>query len=282
MYAGGLDPVVKGADPEFSGRNAVMSAATSDGYWVFYEGPTYTGTHRDYFDWFTRANAAIHDQDWAFWQAPRETPDTFGLKQLVAATEQMQLVLFDSRPHLTQTIQDMGGFEVHEMAGNALSYLAGADVVVLQNMNEEFGAEHAFVQTLRQYVAHGGGLLLGHDTAWFMASPVPEVARRGTPTHNVEAERHVVNTDLVTGAADAVLGKAPPETQFSTEFFDHMIFEPGELGRVIVRNTFGDAVYVAGTFGKGRIVFSGCYYGYARPLEGVEQQVLEGALRWLA
>ena len=139
--------------------------------------------------------------------------------------------------HLATTIRDMGGFEIHEMAGNALGYLEGADVVVLQNMNEEFGAEHAFVQTLRQYVAGGGGLLLGHDTAWFMASPVPEVARRGVPKNNVEAGRHVVNTDLVTGAA--------------------------------------------GTFGKGRIVFSGCYYGYARPLEGVEQQVLEGALRWL-
>jgi hypothetical protein len=282
MYAGGLDPVVKGADPEFSGRNAVMSAATSDGYWVFYEGPTYTGTHRAYFDWFTRANQAIDDEDWEFWRAPRETPDTFGLKELVPATEQTQLVLFDNRLHLSETIKAMGGFEIHEMAGNALSYLAGADVVVLQNMNEEFGPEHAFVQTLRQYVADGGGLLLGHDTAWFMASPIPEVAERGLPANNVEAVRHVVHTDLVTGDADVALGDAPIQTQFSTEFFDHMIFVPGELGRVIVRNTFDDPVYVAGTFGKGRIVFSGCYYGYARPLEGVEQQVLEGVLRWLA
>ncbi len=281
MYAGGLDPVVKGADPEFTGRNAVLSADLTDGYWVFYEGPTYKGTHRQYFDWFTRANAAIEAKKWEFWHEPRQTPDTFGLTELVGETDRPQLLVFDNRPHLTRTIQGMDLFEIHEMAGNALSYLSGADVVVLQNMNEEFGPDHPFVQTLRQYVAEGGGLLMGHDTAWFMASPVPEVAVRGLPSQNVEAERHVVNADLVTGDGDPALGGAPVKTRFSTEFFDHMIFEEGELGRVIVRNVFGDPVYVAGQFGKGRIVFSGCYYGYARPLEGVEAQVLAGALRWL-
>ena len=282
MYAGGLDPVVKGADPEFTGRNAVLSAATTDGYWVFYEGPTYNGTHRTYFDWFTRANAAIDAADWAFWQAPRETPDTFGLTELVTATDRPQLLWFDNRMHLANTIAAMDLFETHEMAGNALSYLAGADVIVLQNFNEDFGPEHPFVQALRQYVAEGGGLLLAHDSGWFLSSPVPEVATRAVPTRSVEADRHVVNVDLVTGDADAALGDAPTQTRFGTEFYDHMIFAPGEDGRVIVRNTFGDPVYVAGEYGKGRVVFSGCYYGYGRPLEGVEQQVLEGALRWLA
>ncbi|MBT6147833.1 MAG: hypothetical protein HOH74_20515, partial [Gemmatimonadetes bacterium] len=251
-------------------------------YWVFYEGPTYEGTHRQYFDWFTRANQAIEAGNLDFWREPRETPDTFGLTELVSQTDRPQLVLFDQRPHLTQTIQAMDLFEIHEMAGNGLSYLSGADVVILQNLNEEFGPEHPLVETLRQYVADGGGLLLGHDTAWFMASPVPEVATRGIPTENVEAGRHVVNTDLITGDRDRALGEASAQTQFSTEFYDHMIFTPGPEGRVIVRNTLGDPVYVAGTFGKGRILFSGCYYGYARPLEGIEAQVLDGALRWLA
>lgn len=282
MYAGGLDPAVKGADPEFTGRNAVLSSEVSDGYWVFYEGPTYEGTHRDYFDWFTRANDAINAGEFGFWREPRQTPDTFGLTELVGETDRPQLLVFDNRPHLTSTIEAMDLFEVHEMAGNALSYLAGADVVVLQNMNEDFGPEHPFVQTLRQYVEQGGGLLLGHDTAWFMASPFPEIAERGIPTQSVEADRHVVNTDLVTGEAHPALGQAPLQTSFTTEFYDHMIFKPGLEGRVIVRNTFGDPVYVAGEYGKGRIMFSGCYYGYARPLQGVEAKVLDGAIRWLA
>jgi hypothetical protein len=28
-------------------------------------------------------------------------------------------------------------------------------------------------------------------------------------------------------------------------------------------------------------VFSGCYYGYGRPLDGTEAKILAGCLRWL-
>lgn len=282
MYAGGLDPVVKGADPEFSGRNAVMSSAITDGYWVFYEGPTYEGTHRDYFDWFTRANRAIRDGEWDFWRAPRQTPDTSGLTELQTETDRPQLVIHDNRPHLTTTIAALDLFEIHEIAGNSLSYLQGADVVLLQNFNEELDPDHPFVRALREYVENGGGLLIGHDTGWFMPNPFEEVAVRGYPEHNVEAGRHVINTDLVTEIVHPALGKIPAGTQFSTEFYDHMIFVPGPKGRVLIRNTFGDPVYVAGQVGKGRVVFSGCYYGYARPLENTEREVLHNVVRWLA
>ena len=282
MYAGGLDPVVKGADPEFCGRNAVMSAELTDGYWVFYEGPSYTGTHREYFDWFARANQAIRAGDWPFWRAPRETPDTSGLTELPRRTDRPQLLLHDSRPHLRRTLEALDLFEIHELAGTAASYLAAADVVVLQNFNQELEPDHPFIETLRQYVAGGGGLLLGHDTAWFMASPFPEVATRGYPQHNVEAERHVVHTPLVVAASHPALGELAPGTRFDTEFYDHMIFAAGARGQVLIRNAFDEPVYVAAEVGQGRVVFSGCYYGYEHPLDGVERQVLHSIVRWLA
>ena len=282
MYAGGLDPVVKGADPEFSGRNAVMSSELTDGYWIFYEGPTYEGTHRDYFDWFTKANRAIQAGEFDFWREPRQTPDTSGLTELKAETDRPQLIIHDTRPHQTTTIAALDLFEIHEMAGNSLGYLQGADVLVLQNFNEELDLDHPFIRALRKYVENGGGLLIGHDTGWFMFNPFEEVAVRGYPEHNVEAERHVINTDLVTDMAHPALGKIPVNTRFSTEFYDHMIFVPGPKGQVIVRNTFGDPVYVVGEVGKGRVVFSGCYYGYKRPLEGTEREVFHGVVRWLA
>jgi len=281
MYAGGLDPVVHGADPEFSGRNGAMSSEVSDGYWIFYEGPTYDGTHRDYFDWFTRANRAIEAGEWGFWREPRETPDTFGLTELVTETDRPQLVVHGARPATLAALEAMDLFEVHAMAGMSLSYLGGADVLLLQNFNESFAADHQFVRDLQAYVKGGGGLLLGHDTAWFMASPFEEVAVRGYPQNMVEAERHVVNTDLVTAVAHPALGDVAPDTRFGTEFYDHMIFVPGPQGRVLVRNTFGDPVYVAAEVGQGRVVYSGCYYGYGGQPEGVERQVLEGVLRWL-
>lgn len=282
MYAGGLDPVVDGADPEFSGRNAAMSSELTDGYWIFYEGPTYDGTHRDYFNWFTRANAAIEAGEWGFWREPRKTPDTFGLTELVAETNRPQLVVHGAKAPLLATLEAMDLFEIHAMAGSALSYLRGADVVLLQNFNESFDADHQFVGDLRAYVESAGGLLLGHDTAWFMASPFEDVATRGYPQHSVEAERHVVRTDLITATADAALGQQKAGTRFSTEFYDHMIFQVGPAGRVLVRNVYGDPVYVVAEAGKGRVVFSGCYYGYSKPLEGVEAEVFASVLRWLA
>ncbi|MBN1422272.1 MAG: hypothetical protein JXP34_26090 [Planctomycetes bacterium] len=76
LYAGGIDPVVQGADPEFCGNNAVMICESTDGYWVFYEGPKYRLDHPEYFRWFSWANERIRRGDLAAWKGPRTTPET--------------------------------------------------------------------------------------------------------------------------------------------------------------------------------------------------------------
>jgi len=79
-YMGGIDPIVWGADPEFSGKNAVMISDLSDGYWIFYEGPTYgKEDNAAYWRWFTWANQAIAAADWQQQHAARETPDPYGV-----------------------------------------------------------------------------------------------------------------------------------------------------------------------------------------------------------
>lgn len=75
IYTGGIDPVVKGADPEYCGKNAIMISEATDGYWIFYEGPEYSTTHQEYFKWFAWANEAIAAGDFELQHAPRETPD---------------------------------------------------------------------------------------------------------------------------------------------------------------------------------------------------------------
>ncbi len=80
IYIGGIDPVVGGADPEFSGKNAVMCSEVTDGYWIFYEGPTYTkDDHKQYFKWFRWANEAIAAGRLTAWHAPRETPEDWSI-----------------------------------------------------------------------------------------------------------------------------------------------------------------------------------------------------------
>ena len=80
IYTGGIDPTVRGADPEFSGKNAVMISEVTDGYWIFYEGPTYTKPdHADYWKWFTRANKAIAEGNFDVQHEPRQSATVWGL-----------------------------------------------------------------------------------------------------------------------------------------------------------------------------------------------------------
>lgn len=284
LYTGGIDPVVKGADPEFCGRNAAMICHVTDGYWIFYEGPTYEGTHRDYFSWFARANEAVENENWRWAWQERETPDTYGLESLeIEHPDRKQLIVYGAKAPFMQMLRANDEYEVHEMAGASLSYLSAADVVILQNFNQSLKRGSPFVRMLRDYVEQGGGLMLAHDTAWFMASPFPEVAVRDYPTRRVEAERHVVETELVVeDVPHPAIRGIETGTQFPTEFRDHMIFKPGEIGTVIVRNEFGDPVYVAGEVGEGRVIFTGSYFGYNAPLSGAEADLFWSAVDWLA
>ena len=61
-----------------------------------------------------------------------------------------------------------------------------------------------------------------------------------------------------------------------------MIFRAGPTGRVVIENDFADPVYVASEFEKGRILFSGSYYGYSRPVQGTELADFLAGLQWLA
>lgn len=282
IYAGGLDPVVRGADPEFSGRNAAMSACVTDGYWVFYEGPTYTTTHPEYFRWFGRANRAIvrgSQCAWAFRE--RRTPDPGDAANFVKQTEKPQIGVFDTRNLMRNMIAADDSYEVHELMGLSPEYLANFDVIVLQNYNVAQQYDSPFVRTLRNWVEQGGGAMLAHDTAWFMDSPFPEVATRAIPKHSVEAERHVVDTDLKVVLDHPALDGLAVGTQFTPEFRDHMIFRVGPKGITVIENLFGDPVYVLGEVGKGRVAFLGQYHGYRNELSGAEKQAFMGVVKWL-
>ena len=103
MYISGIDPVLKHTDPEFCGRGAVMISEKADGYWVFYEGPKYETTHKDYFRWFARGNRAIVDGEYSFWKEKRETPEPLATKELTHP-KAIQKVL--SEPITVRTLAD--------------------------------------------------------------------------------------------------------------------------------------------------------------------------------
>jgi hypothetical protein len=82
IYLGGIDPAVTGADPEFSGKNALLLTGLTGGYWIFYEGPVYAKNHQEYFKWFSWANQRIEVKDFAAAWLPRETDDPWGLPKI--------------------------------------------------------------------------------------------------------------------------------------------------------------------------------------------------------
>jgi hypothetical protein len=281
LYMGGIDPVVRGADPEFCGKNAVLCADVTDGYWIFYEGPEVGKDHEDYWHWFTWANKAIAAGRFEAQNEPRETTDTWGTGVLEKKTDKPQIAVFSMKRRMYEQIEEEGTFEVHELRSNTWDYLKQLDVLVLQNFNVSLEWDSEWVRMLRKWVEDGGGLMLAHDTAWFMASPFPEMAVRDFPQNKVEAQRHVVETDLKVTRAHPGLGALQVGVQFSPEFRDHMIFKPGPEGLVVIENLFGDPVYIVGTFGKGRVVFTGSYYGYNKQLSGPEREAFFALLRWL-
>ncbi|NOY79506.1 MAG: hypothetical protein GXP31_00735 [Kiritimatiellaeota bacterium] len=281
-YLGGIDPVCAGADPEFCGKNASAIAQVSDGYWVFYEGPQYGKEHPEYFRWFQQANADIASGRFELWRRPRSAPENLGETVVKRKTDKLQVAVYNSRKLLQKDIESTGRYEVHPLRGMSLEYLKNFDAVVLQNFNMSLPVDHPISVNLRKYVEQGGGVLFGHDTAWFMDSIFPEIARRGRPTHNVEAERHVVDNRLVVAAAHPSIPDLEPGLTFTTEFRDHMIFRPGRKGCVIVKNVFGDPVYVVGEAGRGRVVYAGCYYGYSKELTGPERRLVLDLVDWLA
>ena len=130
IYAGGIDPVVRGADPEFCGKNAVMISDVTDGYWIFYEGPKYQEDHPEYFKWFTWANQAIAEGNFEAQHHPRETPEDFGLAVFDTTGERPRLV----PPEVTgETVE----YPLVKMRGDNLMFIAAkagqAVEVVLEN-----------------------------------------------------------------------------------------------------------------------------------------------------
>jgi hypothetical protein len=278
---GGIDPVCEGADPEFCAKNASMIAAAAGGYWVFYEGPSYRKDHPEYFRWFKQANDDIASGALTLWQQPRSQPENLGETVVTRKTDRLQVAVYNSRRLLQDDLEATGAYEVHALRGMSLEYLRHFDAVILQNFNAALAPDHPISRNLRQYVEQGGGLLFGHDTAWFMESPFPEIAVRARPQHKVEAARHVVDSTLVVAATPAALAGLKVGQQYTTEFGDHMIFTAGPKGQTVVRNLFADPVYVVGEAGKGRVVYSGCFYGYKANLSGAEREVLLGLVGWL-
>ena len=79
-----------------------------------------------------------------------------------------------------------------------------------------------------------------------------------------------------------------PGQSFVTTSPSHMIMKAGSKGKVIVRDNYDDPVCVVGRYGKGKVAYSGCFYGSWTPKckslfgDNYERQLFFGIFEWLA
>lgn len=135
-YMAGLDPVVRGANPEFEGKSAVLGAEMTHGYWVFYEGPEYEGTHPDYFAWYKRANDLILKRDFSLSREPAETPNPLD-EQIANQARKVagaNLVPFNTEPLPPEELQ------------RAFTHRPGANYQVLLKKGEHLQGELVALQ----------------------------------------------------------------------------------------------------------------------------------------
>ncbi len=292
LYVGGIDPILftrlkqpllREAGPEFSGKNAVAISEVTDGYWVFFEGPRrYTQEHKEYMKWFSFANEDIKKGRFGLHREPKLDVESLVISYPKKKTELIQVGIYGARPRFKQFFAETKEFEAHPLGGLTLSYLRQFDIVVLQNFNVSLIRGSRIHKILDEYVRKGGGLFLTHDTGWYFESPFPEIAVRGYPKQKVSHFLHVLDTRMIVKNPANILKNLKEGERFYAGFLDHMIFAPGPDGKVLIVNHFEEPVYVAGQVGKGRVVFSGCYFGYRDPIMGKEKDVLLSIVRWLS
>ena len=226
-------------------------------------------------------------------------PREGGLKK-GSRPRKLRLVTNWMSAELWEAIESTGLYEIDKMKvhGNCalplfFTYLAGADVMHFQGFQRKFRSGHPYLDSLREHVEKGGGLLLtdnvagGDDRQIVSCHPFPEIAVR-------EKGRQIGEgvPELVVGGKHPITGKIKGKTHFSASVIEHKghrhvsyegrTFEPGPQGQVLVRNASGDPVVVAGEVGKGRVVMSGFYYSTDSLIEGSEREIYLGAARWVA
>jgi len=283
QYMGGIDPAVRGADPEFSGKNAVMISEATDGYWIFYEGPR-TGhpDHPRYWDWFTRANYSIARQDFSLWKQPRQGTDLLESKPFVPRTTGVPVGIFNLSHPARALLERAGRFEVSEITWVSAEALKPFQLVILQDFTYEPWRVKRDRDVLKSYVAAGGVLLLTHDSAALLGALFKEIAvvapdrELGDVCGRVRGGR-MVTTDGARVALGLRKGR-----RVSTPSPSRWVFKCGPNGSGLATDTAGRPVCVVGAVGSGKVAYLGWSPGAEGKLKRREAKLFSGLVGRLA
>lgn len=174
----------------------------------------------------------------------------------------------------------MGEVEVVAVKELSAGVARGCQMLVVTQARGAAAVDDRVAEALRGWVAVGGGLLATHDAVGYRDHvPIAPAVCRGGVGH--ERQTEVVVADMPPVPAEY------RGARLRHAFYDHIVLEAGEAGRVVVTDTGGKPVVVAGEIGKGRFVASGIAFGLNARTEdeepaGDEAELLRQLILWLA
>ena len=283
LYMGGIDPAVRGADPEFSGHNAIMISETTDGYWIFYEGiKVGQPGHHAYWDWSARANRAIREGDFTLWKQPRKTPDLYDDTRIVPKTKRIQVGAYNLPNAMLKLIEEADRYEVRVLKWTSTECLEPLDVVILEDYSHEPWQAKRGREWVKKYAEGGGRLFLTHDTAALLGPVFKAVAVAAPARDGGDVCGRLKHKAMTIDNPDDTLSGIRTATSFETTSKTHWVLAPGSSGKVVLRNRSDAPVCAVGAVGKARIAISGCSYGGEQAPSELEATLFLSILEWLS
>lgn len=270
-----LAAIMADQDPVFHGRQAIEMAKFCDGIWIWELGKVdhYKHGRRNVMDIMKQANEAIRSGSF---KIPASWMQQGKSEKVSIPAGKKGVGLSGIRSETLKMPESAYLYDVKELSGDNLK---DTSLVILQNFNAHLEFDSPVVQMLREYVKNGGNLFLTHDTGFFMDSPFPEIVKGHIIPKEKGDPRHILDTKIIISnpcsPAPSFAGK-----EFECSFNDHLVFEAGPQGSVLARDKYNYPVIISGRFGKGKVIFSGCYYHKVEK-NSIESEFTAALLDWL-
>ncbi|MFH1904226.1 MAG: hypothetical protein ABIK53_01715 [bacterium] len=254
--------------PEYHGRAAIRMAEVSDGLWFFEDVYPYRGenaiSRKDLWRAYGHANLEIN-------YGTYEELEQWKTKEKVDSPDipagKIGVGLSGTGSNILPSREDLYSYDIKSVSaegvkGSSVSAegVKGSRLLILQNFNVAITADNPVCVFLRKFVEEGGRLFLTHDTGYFMASPFPEIVEGYLIPEEIGDPRHILDTAINIEKNSKIVPSFSGKT-YETSFNDHLVFKAGPEGKVIAQDTYGYPVIIAGKYGKGKVIFSGCWYG---------------------
>ncbi len=183
-----------------------------------------------------------------------------------------------------EALEGQEGIGVVKLESLDLPGLVQCDVIVLESMKGLGGGNEKWRDSIRTFVAAGGGVVLEHDAVGFRGWDdetrlFPEIVALGidrSTTRGVKVvARHPVTADL--------------PAEFEHAYEDHIMMQVGPEGTTVINDADGVAATIVGEYGEGRVVGNGMISGYGidetgaqkqMAASGAQLQLLLNAIRW--